>query len=188
MPEFWSKLVKQEWMGAKVLQFGILTGARSADMRGAAWSEINLTDKTWSIPAERMKSGKDHIIPLSTAALELLNSMPKESQFVFPSLKDGMLTDATVSKVPKRIGYDVTAHGFRSTFKDWVRQYVKFNHQSYDDDVSELALAHVNNDSTRAAYARNALLEERRPLMEEWAQYCQKLDKSAVSEGSEHNG
>lgn len=174
MPEFWGKLINQEWMGAKVLQFGILTGTRSAEMRGALWSEIDLTEKTWRLPASRMKSGKAHVVPLSSAALDLLSAMPKESQYVFPSLKDGMLTDATVSKVPKRIGYDVTAHGFRSTFKDWARQYVKFDHKPYDDDLTELALAHVNNDSTRAAYARNALLEERRPLMEDWAQYCQR--------------
>ena len=85
------------------------------------------------------------------------------------------------SKVPKRIGYDVTTHGFRSTFKDWARQYVKFDHQPYDDDLTELALAHVNNDSTRAAYARNALLEERRPLMEEWAQFCRKRLNNVVT-------
>jgi integrase len=182
MPEFWANLTKQDWMGSKVLQFGILTGTRSAEMRGALWSEIDIDEKVWRIPAKRMKGEhpKDHNIPLSIASIALLNSMPKTSQYVFPSLKDGMLTDATVSKVPKRIGYDVTAHGFRSTFKDWARQYVKFNHQPYDDDLTELALAHVNNDSTRSAYARNALLDERRPLMEEWAQYCQKRFHNVV--------
>lgn len=176
LPKFWAKLTAQEWQGAKVLQFGILTSTRSAEMRGTLWSEIDLDNKVWKIPAARMKGEhpKDHNIPLSGAALTLLKTMPKTSEFVFPSLKGGMLTDATVSKVPKRIDYDVTAHGFRSTFKDWARQYVKFSHEPYDDDLTELALAHVNNDSTRAAYARDELLEERRPLMEEWAQYCQK--------------
>lgn len=176
MPKFWAKLTAQEWQGAKVLQFGILTGTRSAEMRGAKWSEIDLDNNVWKIPAARMKGEhpKAHNIPLSDVAISLLNTMPKTSEFVFPSLKGGILTDATVSKVPKRIGYDVTAHGFRSTFKDWARQYVKFSHKPYDDDLTELALAHVNNDSTRAAYARDELLEERRPLMEEWAQYCQK--------------
>lgn len=174
MPEFWAKLIQNDWMGAKVLQLGILTGVRSGEMRGALWQEINFDSKIWYIPASRMKGQdpKNHNIPLSSAAIELLESMPRLSDLVFPSPKGKVLTDATISKVPKRIGYDVTAHGFRSTFKDWARQYVKFSHQAYDDDLTELALAHVNNDSTRAAYARNALLEERRPLMEEWAQYC----------------
>jgi integrase len=175
MPGFWLKLTQQDWMGAKVLQFGILTGTRSAEMRGALWTEIDIDEKVWRIPASRMKGEypKAHNIPLSLAANVLLDSMPKTSPYIFPSMKGSMLTDVTVSKVPKRIGFDVTTHGFRSTFKDWARQYVKFNHQPYDDDLTELALAHVNNDSTRAAYARNALLEERRPLMEEWSQYCQ---------------
>lgn len=184
MPEFWTKLSQQEWMGAKVLQFGILTGTRSAEMRGAEWSEIDFENNVWNIPAERMKAGKSHSTPLSNAAINLLHSMPKTTKYIFPSLKDGMLTDATVSKVPKRIGYDVTTHGFRSTFKDWARQYVKFNHKPYDDDLTELALAHVNNDSTRAAYARNALVDERRPLMEEWAQYCQNRLNNVVALGS----
>ena len=190
MPEFWVKLTEQDWMGAKVLQFGILTGTRSAEMRGTQWTEIDFENKVWRIPSSRMKGEhpKDHNIPLSIAAIDLLNSMPKISQNVFPSAKDGVLTDATVSKVPKRIGYDVTAHGFRSTFKDWARQYVKFSHAPYDDDLTELALAHVNNDSTRAAYARNELLDERRPLMDEWAQYCQKRFDNIVKLGSAKNG
>ena len=182
LPEFWGKLVQEEWQGAKVLQFGILTATRSSEMRGALWSEIDFTDKVWRIPASRMKgeNPKDHNIPLSSTAIDLLRSLPKDNALVFPSAKGSALTDATVSKVPKRIGYDVTAHGFRSTFKDWARQYVKFSHQPYDDDLTELALAHVNNDSTRAAYARNELLEERRPLMEEWAHYCQKRLNNVV--------
>jgi integrase len=188
MTEFWAKLTEQEWQGAKVLQFGILTATRSSEMRGTQWTEIDLVNKVWSIPAERMKGehSRTHNIPLSKAALDLLNSMPKTSQYVFPSTKDGILTDATVSKVPKRIGYDVTAHGFRSTFKDWARQYVKFNHRVYGDDESEIALAHVNSDSTRAAYARNGILEERRPLMEEWGQYCQtRLNNVVKMRGAE---
>ena len=186
MPEFWTKLIEQEWMGAKVLQFGILTGTRSAEMRGTQWTEIDLENNVWRIPAERMKGEhpKAHNIPLSQAAVDLLNSMPKTSKHVFPSAKNGILTDATVSKVPKRIGYDVTAHGFRSTLKDWARQYVKFSHSPYDDDLTELALAHVNNDSTRAAYARNELIDERRPLMEEWAQYCQNGLNGVLEQGA----
>jgi integrase len=174
MPEFWAKLTKQDWMGAKVLQFGILTGTRSAEMRGALWSEIDIDANVWRIPAERMKGEypKDHNIPLSSVALNLLEMMPRTSDCIFPNTKGAPVSDATVSNAPKRLGYDVTAHGFRSTFKEWSRKYVKFAHDVYEDDVSELALAHVNSDSTRAAYARDELIDERRPLMDEWAQYC----------------
>nr|WP_297349910.1 site-specific integrase [uncultured Glaciecola sp.] len=176
MPEFWAKLIKQEWQGAKVLQLGILTAARSSEMRGALWTEVDFKNKVWHIPSERMKgqNPKDHNVPLSNEAISLLESMPKISKYIFPNTKDGVLTDATISKVPKRIGYDVTAHGFRTTFKDWARQYVKFSHNPYDDDLTELALSHVSSDSTRSAYARNELLDERRPLMEEWANFCSK--------------
>jgi len=182
MPEFWVKLSKQDWMGAKVLQLGILTATRSAEMRGAVWSEIDFNECIWRIPAARIKGEypKNHNIPLSNAAISLLNEIPKTCDLIFPNAKDAALSDATVSKVPKRIGYDVTAHGFRSTFKDWARQYVKFQHQPYADDLTELALAHVNSDSTRAAYARDALLEERRPLMNDWANYCQKRMNNVV--------
>lgn len=188
MPEFWAKLSQQEWMGAKVLQLGILTGTRSAEMRGAEWSEIDFKTNVWKIPAERMKTKKRHSIPLSNAAINLLHSMPKTSKYVFPSAKNGTLTDATVSKVPKRIGYDVTTHGFRSTFKDWARQPLVFNHQPFADEASEIALAHVNSDDTRAAYARNEIIEERRPLMEEWAQYCQNRLNNVIELGSKNNG
>ncbi|RUO22421.1 integrase [Aliidiomarina iranensis] len=173
MPEFWAKLTQCDGMGAKVLQFGILTASRSSEMRGALWSEIDMANKVWRIPAERMKAGKAHNVPLSDEALALLDSMPKESPYIFPSAKGGQVTDATVGKVAKSMGYEVTVHGFRSTFKDWARQPTEYNHDQYDDDLSELALAHVNNDSTRAAYARNELLNERRPMMQAWAQYCQ---------------
>ncbi|MDT0581442.1 tyrosine-type recombinase/integrase [Brumicola blandensis] len=190
LPIFWSKLIQQDWMGAKVLSFGILTGTRSSEMRGALWSEIDFEQAIWKIPAKRMKgeNPKDHNIPLSQSALSILERMPRTSKYIFPSNRDGVLTDATVSKVPKRIGYDVTAHGFRSTFKDWARQYVKFNHQPFDDDLTELALAHVNNDSTRAAYARDALIEERRPLMKEWAEYCEQKTSDDVEKGKAKNG
>lgn len=173
LPEFWAKLTQQDWQAAKVLQFGILTASRSSEMRGAKWSEIDYDEKVWRIPGERMKSGKPHNVPLSKAALSLLASQIKESEYIFPNSKGAPLADASISKVPKRLGYEVTTHGFRSTFKDWVRQPKKYSHEQYADELSELALAHVNNDATRAAYARNELLGERRPMMEEWAEYCQ---------------
>jgi integrase len=114
-----------------------------------------------------MKAGKSHRVPLTDAAIAVLEKTPRLSDYLFTGSRGAMLTDATISKVPKRIGYEVTAHGFRSTFKDWCRL-----HTAYPDEVSELALAHVGTDSTRAAYARDELLDKRRLLMSEWAQFC----------------
>lgn len=174
IPEFMQKLRQQSWMGAKALEFLILTAARSGEVRGATWDEIDTDNRVWTIPASRMKAGRAHKVPLSKGALELLSTIPKMSNFLFTGGTGAALTDATISMVPKRINYDVTAHGFRSTFKDWSRL-----HTSFSDEVSELALAHVGTDSTRAAYARDGLLEKRRLLMDLWANYCSHGKQSA---------
>ena len=107
--------------------------------------------------------------------LEIVSPLLDDSKHIFTGLRGGVITDATISKAPKRIGHDVTAHGFRSTFKDWARK-----HTNYADEVTELALAHVNNDSTRAAYARDGLLDKRRLLMSDWAKYCFEGKQSPV--------
>lgn len=167
MPEFWHKLQTAEGVGANVLRFAILTAARSGEARGATWDEIDLTQKTWTIPATRMKSGKAHVVPLSAEAISLLKDTPRLGKYVFTGGRGGQISDVMVSKVPKRFGDDVTAHGFRSTFKDWARL-----HTNYADEISELALAHVNSDATRAAYARDGLIDKRRLLMNDWSNYC----------------
>ena len=165
LPEFMAKLRKQEWLGARALELLILTVGRSGEVRNAIWSEFDLNKKVWTVPAERMKAGKVHRVPLCADAIALLEALPRSNEYVFPNSTNGRpLTDNTISMVPKRIGHRVTAHGFRSTFKDWCRE-----HTSYADEVSELALAHVGSDSTRAAYARSELLDKRRRLMDEWA-------------------
>ena len=167
MPSFMGKLTAQESMGTKALQFIIYTAGRSAEVRGATWDEIDLEARLWRIPAERMKSGKAHTVPLSDPAIHLLESLPHQSDHLFINSHGNPLSDVTISNAPKRLGYNVTAHGFRSTFKDWARMFT-----SYPDEVSELALAHVNDDRTRAAYARDQLLDKRRLLMAEWSRYC----------------
>ena len=167
IPQFAAKLKTMQSQGARALQFIILTAARSGEARGAQWAEIDLKKRIWTVPADRMKSGKDHVVPLSDSALELINSIPRISKYVFPNASGKMLSDVSVSIVPKKLGYDVTAHGLRSSFKDWCRL-----HTSYADEVSELALAHVSSDSTRAAYARDSLLDKRRLLMNDWAKFC----------------
>lgn len=167
MPSFWNKLQQAKGMGARTLQFIILTACRSGEARGAVWEEIDLAKKTWTIPAERMKTGKAHVVPLNSAAVLMLEEVPRLGKYVFTGGRGGQISDVMVSKVPKTLGHNVTAHGFRSTFKDWAR-----THTTYADEVSELALAHVNDDKTRAAYARDGLIVKRRALMNDWATYC----------------
>ncbi|MDO7674450.1 MAG: integrase arm-type DNA-binding domain-containing protein [Reinekea forsetii] len=165
LPEFMAKLRHQDRPGAKALELLILTAGRSGEVRNAVWAEFDLPNKVWTVPAERMKAGKVHRVPLCADAIALLEALPRSNEYVFPNSTSGRpITDNTISMVPKRIGHKVTAHGFRSTFKDWCSE-----HTSYADEVSELALAHVGSDSTRAAYARSELLDKRRRLMDEWA-------------------
>ena len=164
MPDFWRGLQSQDTVGASVLQFLILTAARPGEARGATWDEIDLKAKLWTIPGERMKGGKTHKVPLTSAAVKLLRSQPRLNEYVFPGPRTGKpVSDVAVSKVPKAMGHDVTAHGFRATFRTWAQE-----HTGYVEEVPELALAHVNSDRTRTAYARGELIEKRRQLMEDW--------------------
>jgi integrase len=162
-------------MGALALEFIILTAARSGEVRFAKWDEIDLAAKVWSVPAERMKARKDHKVPLSPAAVELLKRVPRMdgSDFIFTAPRGGALSDMSVSAVCRRMEVEATPHGFRSNFKDWAR-----NRTAYPDEVSELALAHVNNDATRAAYARDELLPQRTKLMSDWAIYLSKPEQA----------
>ncbi|KDE41365.1 putative P4-family integrase [Nitrincola lacisaponensis] len=178
MPEFWTQLKASQGMGAMALQFIVLTACRSGEARGAKWEEIDLQRKIWTIPADRMKAGKVHEVPLTDEALALLAEVPRLSEYVFTNSRGGQLTDVAVQKAAKKIREGITPHGFRSTFKDWARK-----HTAYADEVSELQLAHVNNDSTRAAYARDGLIDKRRQLMTEWTRFCEQghtVHKSAT--------
>lgn len=176
MAEFMKQLRALDYMGAKALQFSILTAARSGEMRLATWEEIDFRAKVWTIPAERMKGGRVHKVPLCASAVKLLKSIPRDSDYIFHNTKGGRISDVSVSKVPKQLGYDVTAHGFRATFRTWAQE-----HTSYPEEVPELALAHVNSDRTRAAYARSELIDKRRDLMNDWEQFCLKgLPKGKV--------
>ncbi|MEW6647830.1 MAG: integrase arm-type DNA-binding domain-containing protein [Pseudomonadota bacterium] len=168
VPAFMVELRKQSGLGAKALEFAIMTATRSGEVRGATWLEIDLPGKMWTIPAERMKAGKPHRVPLSAEARALLKALPRVegSPYVFAAPRGGQLSDMTLSKVLRTMQVDAVPHGFRSSFKDWVRSSTR-----YPDEVSELALAHVNNDATRAAYARDELLPQRAKLMTEWARY-----------------
>lgn len=166
MPIFLSKLKSESWLSARALELVIYTACRNSEVRLAKWSEFDLDNALWTIPADRMKAGNEHKVPLSDSAMKLIKGLIRDSEYLFPNSKGNPLTDASISKAPKRIGYDVTAHGFRSSFKDWSSECT-----SYPDEVSELALAHVNNDKTRAAYARSQLIDKRRSMMDDWDNY-----------------
>lgn len=168
VPAFMADLRQREGMGARALEFIILTAARSGEVRFATWSEIDLEARLWSIPAERMKARKPHSVPLSDAAIELLSRVPRfeGSNRLFPAPRADVLSDMSMSAVRRRMGVDATPHGFRSSFKDWARSKTR-----YADEVSELALAHVNSDATRAAYARDELLPLRAKMMQDWGEY-----------------
>lgn len=177
MPEFMKSLQKRTGTAARALEFLILTASRTNEVigdkrinkAGITWQEIDLKRKVWTVPADRMKSGKVHRVPLTDSAVDLLNGMEqgRPDQLIFPGPKGDIPSNNFLSALLKRMDQPATAHGFRSTFKDWAREYT-----AYADEVSELALAHVNSDATRAAYARSELLDKRRLLMNDWEQYC----------------
>ncbi|MFZ5575932.1 MAG: tyrosine-type recombinase/integrase [Pseudomonadota bacterium] len=167
---FMPELKAQEGMGARALEFAILTAARSGEVRGATWGEIDLDAATWTIPASRMKAEKEHRVALSAAAIKLLKALPRidGSDLLFPSSKNTPLSDMTLTAVLRRMGRsDITAHGFRSTFRDWAGETT-----AYPREVIEHALAHQLKDKAEAAYARGTLFEKRRKLMEAWGKYA----------------
>lgn len=157
-------------MAARALEFGILTAARSGEVRGATWDEMDLKNGTWTIPAERMKAGKEHRIPLSDRALAILTALPTATgeEIVFTAPRGGAMSDMTLSAVLKRMQVPVTVHGFRSTFRDWAGETT-----AHPREVIEHALAHRLADKAEAAYARGTLFEKRRRLMDAWVEYCE---------------
>ena len=169
VPAFMAALRQRDGMGARALEFAILTAARSGEVRGATWHEIDLEARVWTVPPERIKAKKEHHVPLSDDAVVLLDSLPRleGTDLVFPGTRGTKLSDMSLSAVTKRMEVDAVPHGFRSSFKDWAR-----NNTTYADEISELALAHVNSDATRAAYARDELLPQRARLMADWATFC----------------
>ena len=170
---FMADLRKCEGMAARSLEFAILTAARSGEVRGATWDEIDLAARVWTIPAARMKAGREHRIPLSDAAIRLLESLPqyKGNNYVFPAPKGGALSNTAMTMVLRRMARgDLTAHGFRSTFRDWAGETT-----AYPREVIEHALAHQLKDKTEAAYQRGTLFEKRKGLMSDWARYCETI-------------
>ncbi|MDB5908951.1 MAG: integrase [Massilia sp.] len=171
MPAFMPQLIAREGVAARAVQFAILTACRSGEVRGATWSEIDMEAKVWTVPAKRMKAGKEHRVPLSTAAVAVLQQMPRESAFIFSGrTHDTVLSDMSLTAVLRRMGRgDITVHGFRSTFRDWCSEAAG---NSFSREVCEHALAHSLPNKVEAAYRRGDLLEKRILLMQAWADYC----------------
>ena len=156
----------------------VLTATRSGEVRLADWSEVDLDAKTWTIPAERMKMKEEHVIPLSDRALDVLKEAKAlgDVGLIFPGMRSGRpMSDMTMSKLVKELGYPVDIHGFRTSFRTWVQEQTNTAHE-----VAERALAHKTTNKVEAAYARSDLFEKRRKLMDAWASYLNNDDSQII--------
>ena len=169
---FLGELRSREGIAARAMEFLILTATRTNETTNALWSEIDLENAVWTIPAERMKSGHEpHRVPLSNQAVALLRALPRDTvgQFVFIGAEPGSPIVADLRRVLVRMNRtDITTHGFRSTFRDWVAERT-----GYSDGLAEKALAHKDSNKIQAAYFRSDMFEKRIPLMQDWADYCE---------------
>jgi integrase len=172
VPDFIGKLRARDSVPAMALEFLIVTAARSGEVRGAIWSEIDMTAKVWTIPAARMKAGHEHRVPLSSRALRILERLApvRTSAFVFPGRRaDGSLgINALGVELAKMSVTDATSHGFRSAFRDWCG-----NETNFPREIAEQALAHATGNAVELAYRRGDALEKRRKLMDLWARHCE---------------
>lgn len=173
LPALYSDIRSRKTLSSKALAFLILTAARSGEVRQAMWAEFDLAARVWTVPADRMKAGRPHRVPLVPEALAILNEVAplrRDDDFVFPGhRKDRPLSDAAMRKLLQQdMGHQaLTVHGFRSTFRDWCAESTNFPRE-----LAEAALAHVLTDKTEAAYQRGDMFERRRTLMEAWAEFC----------------
>jgi integrase len=171
VPAFMQTLRRQQGLAAQALEFAILSAARSGEVLGAKWHEIDIANRVWVIPAERMKAGKKHTVPLAPQAIELLRALSHEegNEFVFIGAKAGAgLSAMALFRVLQRMGHDdVTVHGFRSCFSDWAHEATA--HASH---TIEISLAHSVGNEAEKAYRRGPMLAKRKQLMEAWGKYC----------------
>jgi integrase len=178
VPAFMATLRTVDTIPARALEFLILTAARSKEVLEAKWTEINFADKSWTVPAARMKAKRDHRLPLSPAAVELLRKLPRDGgEYVFIGKRAGVANHRMCfTWLMQTLGQagKTTTHGFRSGFRDWAGEQT-----SFAPDVCEAAIAHVRGNASVVAYARGDLFAKRRKLMESWATYCAKPAKAA---------
>lgn len=171
LPAFMSELRENPSISAMALQFLILTASRTGEVLEATWAELDDPDnpKLWTIPEERMKAGREHSIPLSDRAAEIIASMPHCGDYIFPGAREGRpLSNMSMTQLMRGMGItDYRVHGFRSSFRDWAGDCT-----TVDREVIEHALAHKLPDKVEAAYRRSSALEKRRALMQAWAEFC----------------
>lgn len=171
VPAFMASVRKREAIAALAIEFTILTAARTGEVIGATWDEIDLDDAVWTIPAQRMKAKRIHRVPLSSRAIAILRKVSKirTGDYVFPGRKAGrQLSNMSMEMILRRMKVsDATMHGFRSSFRDWVG-----NETTFAREVAEAALAHAVGDAVEQAYRRGDALEKRRQMMDAWAKYC----------------
>jgi integrase len=173
IPAFLIQLRARESYSRLALEFAILTATRSGEVRGALWEEIDFDQTLWRIARDRMKADREHVVPLCLRAIRIIERCAelrvRQCPIIFPGIRgDKPMSDMTLTKLLKEMKQPYTAHGFRSAFRDWVSE--ETDHQG---DVAEAALAHAVKDKTEAAYRRGNLLEKRRQLMEDWADFCE---------------
>jgi integrase len=175
IPEFFGRCSTREAIAALGLEFTILTASRSGEVLNAQWSEFDLEAAIWIIPASRMQAGREHRVPLTKRAMAILErvkplrGMDEAGLYVFPGRKPGKpLSGMAFDMLLRRMGLDITVHGFRSSFRDWAG-----NETAFPRDLIETALAHVVGDQTERAYRRSDALEKRRTLLEAWERYCE---------------
>jgi integrase len=161
LPTLMAELRNRNSMSARALEVAILTAARTAEVTGARWDEVDLKAKTWTIPADRMKAGKEHRVPLSERAVAILSTMPRNGDRIFP------LSNMAMLQMLRGMRPNTTVHGMRSAFRDWAAERT-----NYPNHVVEMALAHAVGDKVEKAYRRGDLFEKRRRLMAEWDRYC----------------
>lgn len=168
VPAFMRRLRAAEGTAARALEFTILTAARSGEVRGARWDEIDIDAGIWTVPAERMKAGREHRVPFSDRAVQLVVQQPRraDSPYVFAAARGGTLSDMSLTAVLRRMKVPAVPHGFRSTFRDWVGEMT--NHPG---DLAEMALAHTLGSKVEAAYRRGDMFDKRRELMSDWERF-----------------
>jgi integrase len=171
LPAFMMTLSDRDGLSTLALRFTILTAARTGEALGARWDEIDHGTRVWTVPAERMKGGREHRVPLSDEAMAVLERARsvKQGDYVFPGTRHNTLSDTTLLMILYRMGFELTVHGFRSTFKDWASERTNF-----PNEVVEMALAHAVANKVEAAYRRGDLFDKRCRLMAAWSDYCSK--------------
>jgi integrase len=178
LPAFMADLLDRDAVAGRALEFLILTAARTGEVIGARLDEIDLEKRVWIIPPQRMKAGREHRVPLSARAIEIVEAMQAlgRGPYLFPGPKPlAPMSSMAMAMLLRRMKWDVTVHGFRSTFRDWSSETTGFSHE-----VCEMALAHTIANKAEAAYRRGDLFDKRRKLMEAWAGYCASAGRNKV--------